>query len=305
MSEPRQWQLCVNGLNYAAQSWGPDDGLPVLALHGWLDNSASFARLAPQLRGVHLLALDMAGQGRSQHRPGAGSYNFWDDVQDVLGLLTQLGWPQPLLLGHSRGAIIAALTAATFPERIAGLALIEGLMPEPADPAQVPQQLQQALLALQAAQHKTRTLYPDMHSAVRARARGMFPLSEGAARLLALRGVEPVVSDEGVAGFSWTSDPRLQAPSAVRLTSEQIAALLARLTMPSKLLLARDGLPKLYPQYLQRLQQFPHLSYQLLDGGHHLHMESQYEQVADQLNPFFASLGAQVDSMPFRGENPV
>jgi hypothetical protein len=37
----------------------------VIALHGWLDNANSFARLAPQLKGLRIVALDLAGHGYS------------------------------------------------------------------------------------------------------------------------------------------------------------------------------------------------------------------------------------------------
>ena len=37
----------IDDLVIAGQEWGAPGNLPVIALHGWLDNSASFDRIAP------------------------------------------------------------------------------------------------------------------------------------------------------------------------------------------------------------------------------------------------------------------
>ncbi len=80
MGGARERQFEIDSLRFAAQQWGDESGRPVLALHGWLDNSASFTPLAPQLRGLNIIALDMAGHGQSCHRPGSAPYNIWEDV---------------------------------------------------------------------------------------------------------------------------------------------------------------------------------------------------------------------------------
>ena len=57
-------QLDTRQGRLAALGWR-QAGLPrVLALHGWLDNAASFAPLAPLLHGLDLVALDLPGHGR-------------------------------------------------------------------------------------------------------------------------------------------------------------------------------------------------------------------------------------------------
>ena len=59
---PLQWE--INGLKLAGLSWGKPGDRPLLALHGWLDNAASFSLLAPLMTGYHVVALDLTGHGR-------------------------------------------------------------------------------------------------------------------------------------------------------------------------------------------------------------------------------------------------
>ena len=65
----RDIELQLPHIRIAAREWGDPEGEPVLAIHGWLDNAASFDTLAPLLAELHLVALDLPGHGRSQHRP--------------------------------------------------------------------------------------------------------------------------------------------------------------------------------------------------------------------------------------------
>lgn len=49
----------------------------MIALHGWLDNAASFSLLAPLLANQRILALDLDGHGYSGHRPAGAQYLLW------------------------------------------------------------------------------------------------------------------------------------------------------------------------------------------------------------------------------------
>jgi len=138
---PREFVLRVHGREVAAQSWGGAGGTRVLALHGWLDNAASFARLAPMLPDVELVAIDFPGHGRSAHLPDGCWYHYIDSIDEVLGVLAALGWSRAILLGHSMGAATASLVAATRPELIEALWLIEALGPLSIEPDQALPQL--------------------------------------------------------------------------------------------------------------------------------------------------------------------
>ncbi|HAQ28042.1 MAG TPA: alpha/beta hydrolase, partial [Pseudomonas sp.] len=120
-------RLRLPHLEVAAHLYGPEDGRPVIALHGWLDNAASFSRLAPLLNGVRIVALDLPGHGLSDHRPPGAGYNIWDYAHDILQTAEQFGWQRFSLLGHSLGGIVSVLLAGAMPERIERLALIDGV----------------------------------------------------------------------------------------------------------------------------------------------------------------------------------
>jgi pimeloyl-ACP methyl ester carboxylesterase len=122
-------------LTYSGLEWGRPDAPLVIALHGWLDNALSFSVLAPQLKGLRVLALDLSGQGWSAHRSQDATYHIWDDIPQLMGILEQLGEPSVSVLGHSRGAAIAVLLAAALGERCAHLVLLDGLLPHPIDEA--------------------------------------------------------------------------------------------------------------------------------------------------------------------------
>src|SRR5690554_1343394 len=239
---PRELRFQVDGLSFAAQEWGTSGQMPVLALHGWLDNSASFSVLAPHLKSLHIVAVDLAGHGQSDHRPGSAPYNIWEDVAEIFAIADHLGWSRFALMGHSRGAVIGMLAAGTFPARISHLAMIEGLWPEPPPANEAPEQLARSIKQGRALARKPLRVYPDLDHAISARERGMFPLSYPAARALSERGVREVPE-----GLSWSTDQRLFAPSAVKLTLEQIQAFIQRIEAPIKVILAEQGIPQMFP----------------------------------------------------------
>lgn len=268
---PVHWR--VNGLDLAGLSWGKPGERAVLALHGWLDNAASFTRLAPLLTGCHVVALDLTGHGRSARRSADASYQIWDDLPEILGVLELLGWETFDLLGHSRGAIISTLLASAFPERVRRLVLLDAIVPDTVAEDRFPIQLRTALLDKQRLLHKANRTYGSVEEAAASRA--MRGLSVAAARELAQRNL---VSSER--GMEWTTDPRLRGASAVKLTPGQIQAVLSALSMPTLLLLAGET-PIEFQQVAEAaVRHVPRLTVRRFDGGHHFHMEACTQEVA-------------------------
>ncbi|MCV6614160.1 MAG: alpha/beta hydrolase [Cellvibrionaceae bacterium] len=281
-SRGRDIHFDIAGRVVAAQEWGTVGGRPVMAIHGWLDNSASFQPLAAALEAcepIHLIALDTAGHGHSSHIADGLAYNIWGDISDIFAVADVLGWDQFSLLGHSRGAIISALAAGTFPERIGGLCMIDALAPPPLAAAEAPEQLAKSIADVARRQSRATKVFEDIAVAVKARQGGMHAISEAAARLIVERGIKPVAG-----GYTWSSDPRLMSASALKLTREQILAFIGRIQAPAQLIAAEQGLQQYMAKQTEVMEQFKQLQLSELDGGHFLHMENHVQTVAALVN---------------------
>ncbi|WP_194790965.1 alpha/beta fold hydrolase [Pseudomonas sp. UFMG81] len=273
-------RLALGHIELAAHLFGPADGLPVIALHGWLDNANSFARLAPQLKGLRIVALDLAGHGYSEHRPVGAGYALADYAHDILRVAEQLGWQRFGLLGHSLGAIISVQLAGALPERVSHLALIDGVIPPTIAEQDAAERLGMALQAQLRLEGKRKTVYRTLEEGVEARMKGMVAVSREAAELLAQRGLMPVPG-----GYSWRSDSRLTLPSPTRLNQAQAMAFVKRIACPACLVVAADGMLARHTALLEQLP-FEQIT---LPGGHHLHLNDEQGAalVADCFNRFF------------------
>ena len=264
----RELKIAIPGLELAGLSWGEPDAQPLLMVHGWLDNAASFALLAPHLADrFHVIALDLPGHGHSGHLPESTIYQHVDYVRALLAAADALAFPRFHLLGHSLGAGVATLAAIAAPERMRGLALIEGLGPLGDDGSRTLDRFREAM-ALKTAGNRPLRVFPSIDDAARARS-----LASGLAPELGRHIVERGLRDvEG--GYSWRSDARLSRPTAVRLAETQVMALLLGLAAPTSLLLARPHPPYLEPEALQvRIDCVENIRVTHMDGGHHLHLE--------------------------------
>jgi pimeloyl-ACP methyl ester carboxylesterase len=284
---------CSDGLKLAAQKWTlehPDNSHSssrstssrnILCLHGWMDNCASFNRLAPCLlqqlhddasstSAVTLIALDLPGHGWSDHRSIDGPPTVLAETAFYVAEAVRcLEWnsnsnsqesPEAssspsnnsnkfTLIGHSMGAAIGCIYTAAFPEQVDQLVLLEGAGPlaRHADDAirHVRQHVQrrQAALLLD----KQPRVYPDLQTAIATRCQTArnFPgnqyLSEDAARDLVVRGSRVVDSTSGALVFR--HDARLQWPSIQYWTADMNRIMYRDMQTPTCLLLAHDGWP--------------------------------------------------------------
>jgi pimeloyl-ACP methyl ester carboxylesterase len=265
----------------AALEWGEPEAPPLLALHGWLDNAASFARVAPLLAvGFRVIALDLPGHGRSAHLPpGVTRYHVMDYVDHVLNAADALQLPRFHLLGHSLGAGVASLTAAAAPARIQKLALIEGLGPLADEGSQTLARWREAE-AQRSVSRRAPRVFASIDQALSARA-SVGDLQAGEARALVERGLREV---EG--GYAWSSDARLRMPTPLRIDELQLRRLLAGIESPTLLLLADPATPYLPHAMMEaRAACVRDIRIERISGRHHLHVQHPQE-VAERLLEF-------------------
>ena len=283
---PRERRFTLRHVKLAAKTWG-DDGLPsLLAVHGWLDNAGSFDALAPLLADRYqVIAIDLAGHGRSGHRAAGSWYPYVDYLDEIGELVAQLGGARVDLLGHSLGATLVSVYAAIAPQAGGRLMLVEGLGPIANDATKTLEQLQRAFAARERFKPGGLRVFPTLDAAIDARRRAG-DLSDAAARAIVERGTVAVDSNDGVPGFRWSSDPRLTLPGAQRFTEEQLAPVLEGIRARTLLVLAEPEAPYLPRAMIeQRIARVPDIEVVRLAGTHHVHME-RADAVADVMRLF-------------------
>lgn len=256
--------VVVRGLTLRCQRFGTEGGPRWVAFHGWMDNSSSMIALARQFPEFDWLLVDQAGHGQSDHRDG--SYHYIDYVADAVALLDTLGWESCHLVGHSMGAGVALMAAATLPERVRAVVVIEGLGPMTTEPLDAPATLRKASLEKSPS---LATIYETVEEAVERRARLVPEIPTDATRELVLRGLREV---DG--GWVFSHDPRLRMTSTLRLTEAQVSAFLAQISVPVCLVVAADGLRYDAAIAERRISEIQDIHVAELPGGHHVHMQT-------------------------------
>ncbi|MGH8548989.1 MAG: alpha/beta fold hydrolase [Methylococcales bacterium] len=277
---PNEIELDTRAGVLAGLEWGNPSDRPFLALHGWLDNAASFSNLGKHLTGYHLVAIDLPGHGKSMHRSPRSTYHLIDCADDVLNAADALGWNRFGMIGHSLGAGIASLVAGAVPERITELVLIDGIGPISNQPGDAPKQLRQALLQRRERGKREPKIYPDIETAIAAR-QGVGDLSSTSVEYLVRRGLRKTAG-----GYSWRHDRRLTLPSPLYLTEPQVLAFLRSISARTLLIKAIGGLIDRFGS-IERIVSVPNISVVELPGGHHLHLENPLP-VAEAILKFLA-----------------
>lgn len=122
----RMWRLDA-GRMYLCDR-GPEDGPPLLLIHGLLVHHYEFSRLLPELsRARRLLVPDLFGSGDSDAPTPAFAwgYDFGWHARTLIALLDRVGIDRLDVVGHSTGGTVAACLAAELGSRVRRLVLVD------------------------------------------------------------------------------------------------------------------------------------------------------------------------------------
>lgn len=293
IAEETTW-ICPDGVHLAGKRWmsknGHDKKLRIIALHGWMDNCATFDALSNGLMyqlvsdknavDVDFVAIDLPGHGRSSHKSSDGPTSVLADYcYYVFEVVRQLQWkPEDLtIIGHSMGASIALMFAAAF--SVDKLVMLDSLGPM-TKPAEAISKTLRTHIKIRARGKMPCSVYPSFEKAVETRCQTpalLFPgeqyISEVTAKALVERG--SIIKEDGQLQFR--HDQRLNWPSMLFLSEMQVEQLYKDVAIQKTstcLLTAIDGMP-FPPDMVSRIRNLlkPDAVYQSLPGSHHFHSD--------------------------------
>jgi pimeloyl-ACP methyl ester carboxylesterase len=128
------------GIEYTVD--GPDDGRPVVLLHGFPDSGRLWHHQVPALTaaGHRVIVPDLRGYGRSDKPADVEAYNLLYLAGDVFAVLDDAGVERAAVVGHDWGAALAWGIAALGGARVERVAALSVGHPAAFRMAGIPQQ---------------------------------------------------------------------------------------------------------------------------------------------------------------------
>lgn len=290
---PRTHFIEANGILHHVLEWLPPDsvaarGETVLLCHGFLDFAHSWVLVAVPLarQGYRVLAFDWRGHGQSGWVGAGGYYHFPDYVQDLERLLPRLvpSDERVHLVGHSMGATACAMFAGVRSERLRSLSLLEGLGPPSSPLESAPDRYKSWLSSCARVDEKPPTLIADLGDALRRMRVQNSQLGGAFGLFLAEHATMPALA--APEQLTWRFDPRHRTTSPLPFRAEMFLAFLARIQVPTLVLLGEKGYR--LADEAARLAAFPQppAVQELAGTGHMLHWFAAEEVLAALLAHF-------------------
>nr|CAD7440289.1 unnamed protein product [Timema bartmani] len=259
----------------AVKGWNDPNSVPILVLHGILDNCGSFNRLIPLLPTSHYyLCVDLPGHGLSSHFPPGIPLDFLDYIDAVHRIVTHLGWTKFTWMGHSFGGQLGIMFASIYPELIEKLIMIDAISSVDVPMRRIGSYLRvyyEMLSKLDS--HNTPPSYTYHEVLDRLINKRMDKILSVAGKELLERSVAET-SDR----FSYVADQRLKLMVYPLFDMNQLLAMFDNIRCPQLLIMskyARRALHyEIFRKCFEKFKSRSNFSYVNMDGNHDVHNDS-------------------------------
>jgi pimeloyl-ACP methyl ester carboxylesterase len=119
-------EIKARGLTFDVYEGGPEDGPPVLLLHGFPQDHREYDPILPRLHaaGLRTYALDQRGYSPGARPESVRDYRLSEPTADAVAVLDALGIESAHVVGHDWGAQVAWLVAGHHPEKVRTLTAV-------------------------------------------------------------------------------------------------------------------------------------------------------------------------------------
>ncbi|XP_018303202.1 probable serine hydrolase [Mycetomoellerius zeteki] len=272
--------------------WGPANKQPIVAIHGWQDNSGTFDKLAQLLsNNIAILSIDLPGHGISSHLPlGQFYYLFWDGVLTLRRIVKYYKWNKVKLLGHSLGGAISFLYAASYPNEVDFLISLDIASPSVRDVKKtaastgeyIDRFLKYELLTLD---NVPSYEYDEMLKIVEKAYDGS--ITKEGAEILMKRGMQPAYKKDK---YYFSRDPRLKVSLLGLLSLDLILEYASQIKCAYLNIRAIPGMKLEQPENYQKILDIIKVGarkfeYHEVTGTHHVHL-NEPEKIAPIIKNF-------------------
>lgn len=280
----------------AGQWYGSSENRPIVMLHGWQDNAATFERLIPMLPPNHsYLSIDLPGHGFSSHIPQGMHYSLIHYIQTLRLIQRHYNWEKLSLIGHSMGGMVSTLFTSLNPGQCDFLICVDGsVTPFNGDAVERLRRIQRLAgddcLALVLKQHSNTTPKGHLFNDIVDRWSKQISLDKESIKSLMKRGVAPSPLDPD--RFNYTRDIRLKTVDfgLDALPEPVFEALTKQINVPHLFIKAAKS--KFYEKNQENdraleMYQRVNENFELLtiNEGHHLHL-SHPQSISKHLSSF-------------------
>jgi len=113
----------INGITMKVYTAGPDDGYPIVLVHGWPELAFSWRHQISALAesGFKVIAPNMRGYDGSQGPDEIEAYDMEHLTGDLIGLLDHYGYDKAVFVGHDWGGFIVWQMPLRHADRVGGI----------------------------------------------------------------------------------------------------------------------------------------------------------------------------------------